>query len=407
MSEVARRATDKGNRVLFCVHRIELVNQIKNTFRLNNVDMDLCHVGMVQTIKNRVKRGAEPEPSIILVDEAHHSLAKTYIDIFEAFPTAYVFGFSATPCRLNGRGFTDVFTDLIPGKTVKWLIDNKRLAPFKYYSVNLLDANQLKTASTGDYRSDSITNAMKTTIYGDAVENYKKFADGKKTIVYTHNVESSKQVAKSFNQSGYKALQVDGKTPKAERDEAMQAFRNNEINILVNAELYGEGVDVPDCHCVILLRPTKSLTLFIQQTMRAMRYQENKTAIIIDHVGNYLTHGLPTTEHDWYEHFKGVDKKKREENTISAKQCPECFSVVASTHSECPYCGHEWQAEEQSLQQDSDTELEEITEETFIKLNFKEPKDCKSMKELYELAESLNYKKGWAYYQGKHLGLIK
>ncbi|MDT0919487.1 DEAD/DEAH box helicase family protein, partial [Staphylococcus pseudintermedius] len=135
MSEVARRATDKSNRVLFCVHRIELVNQIKNTFRLNNVDMDLCHVGMVQTIKNRVKRGAEPEPSIILVDEAHHSLAKTYIDIFEAFPTAYVFGFSATPCRLNGRGFTDVFTDLIPGKTVKWLIDNKRLAPFKYYSV--------------------------------------------------------------------------------------------------------------------------------------------------------------------------------------------------------------------------------------------------------------------------------
>ncbi|UXR70273.1 DEAD/DEAH box helicase [Staphylococcus sp. IVB6246] len=405
MSEVARRATNKGNKVLFCVHRIELVNQIKNTFRLNNVDMDLCHVGMVQTIKNRVKRGAEPEPSIILVDEAHHSLAKTYLDIFEAFPDAYVFGFSATPCRLNGRGFTDVFTDLIPGKTVKWLIDNKRLAPFKYYSVNLLDANQLKTASTGDYRADSITNAMKTTIYGDAVENYKKFADGKKTIIYTHNVESSKQVAEKFNQSGYKALQVDGKTSKTERDAAMQAFRNNEVNILVNAELYGEGVDVPDCHCVILLRPTKSLTLFIQQTMRAMRYQPNKTAIIIDHVGNYMRHGLPNTEHDWQIHFKGRKKKRSKENTIMAKECPECLSVIPAAHSECPYCGYEWPPlEREDYKVDENAELEEVGS-SFV-LEMRKPEDCKSVEELYEVARNLGYKPGWAYVQAKRLGML-
>lgn len=404
MSEVARRATEKGNRVLFCVHRIELVNQIKQTFKANDVDMNLCHVGMVQTIRNRVKRGTEPEPSIILVDEAHHSLAKTYRDIFDAFPNAFIFGFTATPYRMNGKGFTEIFQELITGKSVKWLIDNERLAPFKYYSVNLINSDKLKKASTGDYKNDSIDKAMKPTIYGDVVENYRKFAENKKTIIYTHNVESSIRVAEKFNQSGYRALQVDGKTPKDERHQAMELFRSGKVKILVNAELYGEGVDVPDCQCVILLRPTKSLTLFIQQTMRSMRYQPNKTAIIIDHVGNYMRHGLPDTNHEWDEHFKGL-KKNKKENTIMAKECPECLSVIPAAHSECPYCGYEWPPlEREDYKVDENAELEEVGS-SFV-LEMRKPEDCKSVEELYEVARNLGYKPGWAYVQAKRLGML-
>lgn len=247
MSEIARRATNKGNRVLFIVHRRELVNQIKATFIANDVDMDLCHVGMVQTVANRIKRGKEPTPSIILVDEAHHSMAKTYLNIFENFNNAYVLAFTATPWRMSGRGFTDIFQDLIVGKTVQWLIDNNRLAPFKYYSVNLMDNDKLKKNSTGDFSDASITLSMEPQIYGDVIKNYKKFADGQKTIVYTHNVQSSKEVAEKFISNGYAAKQVDGKTPKVEREKAMELFRSGDITILVNAELYGEGVDVPDC----------------------------------------------------------------------------------------------------------------------------------------------------------------
>lgn len=407
MSEIARRATEKGNRVLFVVHRRELLSQIKGTFITNDVDMELCHVGMVQTVANKIKKDKEPTPTIILVDEAHHSLAKTYTDIFEHFPNAFVYGFTATPWRMSNKGFTDAFEDLILGKTVQWLIDNERLAPFKYYSKNLMNDNKLKHQSTGDFSNDSITLALEPQIYGDVIENFRKFADNKKTIVYTHNVESSKTVAEKFNQEGYNALQVDGKTPKQQRELAMEMFREGKVNILVNAELYGEGVDVPDCECVILLRPTESLTLFIQQTMRAMRYQPNKQAIIIDHVGNYTRHGLPNTEHDWQEYFEGSNKKSKSDNSIPIKECPECFGVVESAYTICPYCGCEFPKEEtQELTIDETAELEEVTNE-MITLNFKKPEDCNNMKELADLGKFLGYKPGWSYIQGKRLGLIK
>lgn len=407
MSEVARRATEKGNRVLFVVHRRELVSQIKGTFIANDVNMELCHVGMVQTVANRIKNGKEPTPAIILVDEAHHSLAKTYTNIFESFPNAYVYGFTATPYRLSNKGFTDVFDELILGKSVQWLIDNERLAPFKYYSVNLMDSDILTHNSTGDFNNDSITKAMQKTIYGDAVTNYKKFADGKKTIIYTHNVESSINVAEKFKDNGYDALQVDGKTPKQQRELAMEMFREGKVNILVNAELYGEGVDVPDCECVILLRPTESLTLFIQQTMRAMRYQPNKQAIIIDHVGNWYRHGLPNTEHNWKEHFEGGKKKKSKDNSVPIKECPECFGVVESSYTICPYCGCEFPKE---MQEDYDlilnAELEEVTEDKVIQLNLKTAEECETVEELYQLAKENGYKPGWAYVQAKRLGML-
>ncbi|MGO2869166.1 MAG: DEAD/DEAH box helicase family protein [Staphylococcus equorum] len=407
MSEIARRATDKGNRVLFIVHRRELVIQIKSTFIANDVDMELCHVGMVQTVANRIKKDNEPTPSIILVDEAHHALAKTYTNIFEHFPNAFVYGFTATPWRMSNKGFTDVFEDLILGKTVDWLIDEHRLAPFRYYSVNLMDSDILTHNSTGDFNNDSITKAMQKTIYGDAVTNYKKFADGKKTIIYTHNVESSINVAEKFKDSGYSALQVDGKTPKQQRELAMEMFREGKVNILVNAELYGEGVDVPDCECVILLRPTESLTLFIQQTMRAMRYQPNKQAIIIDHVGNWYRHGLPDTEHNWKEHFEGGKKKTSKDNSVPIKECPECFGVVESSYTICPYCGCEFPKE---MQEDYDlilnAELEEVTEDKVIQLNLKTAEECESIEELYQLAKENGYKPGWAYVQAKRLGML-
>lgn len=407
MSEIARRATDKGNRVLFIVHRRELVIQIKSTFIANDVDMELCHVGMVQTVANRIKKDNEPTPSIILVDEAHHALAKTYTNIFEHFPNAFVYGFTATPWRMSNKGFTEIFEDLILGKTVDWLIDEHRLAPFRYYSVNLMDSDILTHNSTGDFNNDSITKAMQKTIYGDAVTNYKKFADGKKTIIYTHNVESSINVAEKFKDNGYSALQVDGKTPKQQRELAMEMFREGKVNILVNAELYGEGVDVPDCECVILLRPTESLTLFIQQTMRAMRYQPNKQAIIIDHVGNWYRHGLPDTEHNWKEHFEGGKKKKSKDNSIPIKECPECFGVVESSYTICPYCGCEFPKE---MQEDYDlilnAELEEVTEDKVIQLNLKTAEECETVEELYQLAKENGYKPGWAYVQAKRLGML-
>ncbi|MCS4487218.1 DEAD/DEAH box helicase [Staphylococcus americanisciuri] len=404
MSELVRRANLKRNRVLTVVHRNELVSQIRQTFNANGVDWLLSEVGMVQTISNRVKKNKVSAPEIIVIDEAHHALSKTYRDIIQAFPKAYVIGFTATPYRLNGQGFTDLFDDIVLGKTVKWLIENKRLAPFKYLSIDLINHEKLKR-QRGEYTQKSISEAFTKTIYGDALESYEKYARGLKTIIYAYNVESSKKVVERFQQHGYKAYHLDGKAKTQERLEVVEKFRKGEIDILTNAELFGEGFDIPDCHCVILLRPTESLSLFIQQTMRAMRYQPNKQAIIIDLVNNWSTHKLPDTDRDWQKYFKG--KPPREKSDVSVKQCPNCLAVIPSGHRECPLCEHEFESDYGSAEYAYEkVELEEITEENVIKLNFKKPSECKSMKELYELAESLNYKKGWAYYQGKALGLI-
>ena len=407
MAEIAKRATDKGNRVMFVVHRRELVTQIKNTFRLNGVDPKLCYIGMVQTVTRRLDK-FEQEPQIILVDEAHHSLAKTYLRIFDYFSNAYTIGFTATPVLLSGRGLGNYYEDLIIGKSVQWLIDNKRLAPFDYYSKNMLDEGKLKN-TRGDFSHKSIDEASKGIIYGDVIEHYRELANNTKTIVYAHSVQASKNIAESFRNAGYKAQSVDGTTPKEIRNKAMEDFRSGEVMILVNAELYGEGVDVPNCETVILLRPTASLTLYIQQSMRSMRYQPGKKATIIDHVANYSRHGIPTTEHEWtLEDRATKGSGKTSGNTIPLKECTNCYGVVDSKETKCPLCGHEFEVEISELET-VDTKLEKIDQESFtvsyekIKWASKSMDELESIEDYVKYAEAKGYKKTWIKFQHPEL----
>lgn len=406
MSDVARKTTEKDNNVLFIVHRREIVEQVKKTFEANDVEKDRCHIGMVQTVKNNLAKIKKPQ--LILVDEAHHSLAKTYKDIFEYFPDAYVLGFTATPVRLSGAGFEKIYSDLILGKSVKWLIENNRLAGFKYFSVDLMDQAKLKHNSTGDFSNESINEASKSVIYGDVVKEYEKLANGTKAIVYTHSVEASKQVADAFNDSGHPAKQVDGKTAKEERAQAMEDFRSGKIKILTNAELYGEGVDVPDCQTVILLRPTESLSLFIQQTMRAMRYQPNKVATIIDHVANYTRHGLPDTPHDWKLNGRKKKKTNAGSDAVPIKQCPMCMAVMYSTVKVCE-CGHEFIEEAREIKIEA-AELTEITSDLKFQTNYiitKRVDELHTVEDLKAYQKAKGYKNGWVYHQAKQKGLIK
>lgn len=399
MAEIAKSATDKNNRVLFVVHRRELVNQIKATFKSQGVDLNLCEIAMVQTVSRRLDKTKTPR--IILVDEAHHSLARTYRKIFDNFPKANVIGFTATPWRLSGAGFTDVFDDLVLGPEIQWLISKNFLAPYHYYSINLIDHSKLKKSRTGDYTADSMEEAS-INIYGDIVENYVKFAKNKKTIIYAFSVKFSQTVADKFNRAGYPAKAVDGKTPKEIRAQAMQDFIDGKIKILVNADLYGEGVDVPDCECVIMLRPTESLSLFIQQSMRCMRYYPNKTAIILDLVANYKTHGLPDDKRDWS--LEGVKKRdKKPSDAIGIKQCPECFAVIHSAVSICPHCGHSFEADYKRKVEMHEAELEEIKHQP-LKINMilaKKPSELKTLADLKAYGKAKGYNPKWAYVQAK------
>ncbi len=407
MAAIAKGATDKHNNVLFIVHRREIVEQVKQTFKAYGVDMALCYVGMVQTVTRRLEKLDKPQ--LILVDECHHALAKSYTRIFDYFEQANVVGFTATPIRLSGEGLSKVFNDLIIGPSIEWLIDNNFLAPYKYYSVTLIDDKKLKHNSTGDFSSSSMNDASKNIIYGDVIKEYKRIANNTKTIVYTYNVESSKKVSDEFNKAGYSSLQVDGKTPKNLREQAMSNFKTGKVKILVNAELYGEGVDVPDCQTVIMLRPTESLSLFIQQSMRCMRYKLDKEAIIIDHVANYKRFGLPDSEHKWQ--LQGIRKSKKKTNTdsISIHQCTKCFGVFKAGLKACPYCGAKYEVKEQEVEVKKDIELKEIKKSDSFTTNYiltKKPSELKTMAELKAYQKAKNYKNGWTYYQAKLKGII-
>ena len=333
-AEISRSATSMRNKVLFLVHRKELCEQMTNTFTAQGVDMDRCSVSMVQTVSRHIDK--LPEPQIIITDEAHHSTANSYKKIYDAFPDALRLGFTATPCRLNKGGLGEVYDDLITSVSTRWLIDNHYLSPYRYYSVKLADTSGLHVKA-GDYKADEVAELMQNKeIYGETVKQWERLAKNKKTIAYCASVEAAEKTADQFRQAGYTAAALCGSTPKELRTKIMQEFRDSKIMILTNCELFGEGLDVPDCECTVLLRPTQSLTLYIQQSMRSMRYMPGKTAVIIDHVGNCYLHGLPDDDREWT-----LEPKKKQENMVKIRECPNCFSVYPPTLQKCPYCGHE------------------------------------------------------------------
>lgn len=394
---------------MFLVHRKELVEQITETFKANEVDLDLCTIMTVTKVANRLE--ALPKPSLIITDETHHSRAKTYRRIYDFYSDVPRLGFTATPWRMNGKGFDDIYSEMVEGKSVKWLIENNRLAPYEYYSIPEADIGKLKKSSTGDYTNKSIEQALKNSIFGDVVENYTKIADGQKTILYAHSIEYSKIFADEFKRAGIKAVHVDSKTPKTEREEIMTDFKQGKIKVLCNVDLISEGFDVPDCTCVIMARPTDSLVLYLQQSMRCMRYQPNKTATIIDHVANYTRHFLPDTDRTW--NLKGFEKKRKKkrqnENEIAIKECPNCFGVMSevelrANENRCPLCG--FQIEIQKAEKDIvDANLSKLDTQQIVvdyskvnlikKYKSIDKKELTSIEDWYLYAKAHNFKDGW------------
>lgn len=410
MAHIAKGATDKKNHVLFFSHRKEINDQVVKTFKANAVNLAYCTIGSVQSLVRKID--GLPPPEIILVDEAHHIKAASYKKILEAFPKSLKLFFTGTPVRLNGQGFEELADDLIIGKSIKWLQEHGNIAPFKYYAPNLIDLSKLKK-SGGDFTQKSIDEAFKKAIYGDVINHYIKLSKGKQAICYAHNVATAERVSDEFNQSGITSKVVHGKTPKKERDRLMKQFRDGEILVLVNVELFTEGVDLPDVTTCIMLRPTQSLSLFLQFAMRPLNPQTGKTAILIDHVGNYSRHGFPNEDRAWS--LQGLSKKRSEYNTkgeLTIKQCEDCFGCFDSSVTRtCPYCGHEPVLTERELENIKEIELQEITEAKVHKLKnrvatYISADMCNNVDELVEFKNQHNYKNGWVYQQQKMRGWL-
>ena len=409
VAEMAKRTTDKGNRVLFIVHRKELCDQIRNTFTQWGVDMDLCTVGMVQTVCRRTDN--IPPPALIITDENHHSKAASYRKIYDAFPHAYRVGVTATPVRLDGSGLSDVNDALVVGVSAKWLIEHRFLSPYDYYAPTLTDLSGVKTVR-GEFDASSAADVlMNHTVFGDAIWHYRQLAADRQAICYCTTVRHSQAMAAAFNAAGIPAAHIDGETPKAERDGVIDGFRQGAVRILCNVDLISEGFDVPDCACAILLRPTQSLTLYIQQSMRCMRYRPDKRAVIIDHVGNYARFGLPDQDRQWTLEGQPKQTRKQEKTAddLAVTSCPQCFRTFASKDYSgqrirlCPYCGAVLPTRRKGLDEERTAILQKI--DGFV-LDYDSPAQCGSYTELLAYARRKGYKPGWAYYQAKARGLI-
>lgn len=385
--------TDKKANVLFLVHVKELQEQIKNTLINAGVNVNYVNVAMVQT---QVRKTSDrTDYKLIVTDENHHSLANSYVKIYERYSNAKRIGFTATPIRLNGGGLGDVNDILIESVDVQWLIENNFLAPFKYLAPSVIDVDKLKL-SKGDYSNKSIDGSFKKSILGDVKKIYDKYLKGCKTIVYCHSIEHSEVVAKTLG-----GVTLHSKIDKYQRDQIINDFRTGKVNVLCNVMVLGEGFDVPDCDAVILLRPTKSLSLFIQQSMRCMRYKPNKQAIIVDMVENYKEHGLPDTPRTW----SLETKPKSERPTVRSQMCINCLSVAETIKNPCQYCGYVKEVQEHTIDViDEDIEYRDIKK---IKLEYiPELSEVKNIQDLQKIQKAKNYKPGWVYHQAKIRGYL-
>lgn len=400
-AEIAKECTDKYETVLFLVHRRELVEQIFYTFSGWGVDMSLCKIRMVQTAARRLPMLEKPD--LIITDENHHSLAKTYKKIYDHYPNVRRVGVTATPERTGGAGLRGVNDTLIQGVTAKWLIEHNYLSPYDYYAPAVeLPKFKVKRGEFDQNEVNSYFNSNIKRIYGDALKHYRRLADGKQAICYLPGVEASQAIAEEFTGSGIPAAHIDGTTPKEERRRIIGDFRSGKIRVLCNVDLISEGFDVPDCECVILLRPTKSLILYIQQSMRCMRYKEGKRAVIIDHVNNVGEFGLPDDDREW-----SLDGREKKKGAAPVKICPLCFATVHASKRECPHCGYHFEVErhEKKQAQVLDVELIRFNEIERVK-KFLSPSECRNLNDLRLYAELHGYKPGWVYYQQKSRGWL-
>lgn len=354
---MVRQATLEGKRSIFFVHRHELIRQTSETFERLGIKHGIIAAGApeqfdlpvqiasVQTLARRLKK--VPTPDFLICDECHHILAYTYKKIVDSYPDAYLLGVTATPQRMGGVTLHDVFSSMVQSSTVNDLIRLGNLTDFHYFAPETeLDLHKVHI-KFGEYVNSELARVMEDKrIIGSIVDNYKERANGKSAICYCVNVKHSKKVAEAFRAAGIIAEHVDGETPAAVREDIVGKFREGKIKILCNAELFSEGFDVPNMQAVILARPTKSLTLFIQQALRPMRpdpSDPNKVAIIIDHVKNYTRHGLPNMVHDWT-----LDPNKPKKSSAAPlKACPECGLVSPLGIETCPACGYEFVTEEE------------------------------------------------------------
>ena len=329
LAELVKRLKMKneGLKILIVAHRRELVEQIKATIKRMKMDSRNITVESIQTISRRID-ALDFIPSLVVIDEAHHALAKTYKMMWDVWPDARFLGLTATPCRLNGKGFTDLFDVLVQSWDIPTFIKEKWLSTFDFVSIKsdgvtqrLIDSLQ-KRGADGDYQNKEMDMLLnKKPSIERLYRSLEEYGKDRKGIVYAINISHAQKITKLYQENGVKAIAIDSKTPATERQQDIEAFKKGDIQVLVNVDIFSEGFDCPDVEFVQLARPTLSLAKYLQMVGRGLRVAKGKkNCVIIDNVGLYRVFGLPSQVWNWNAMFEGKLKVGKKKETAKERE---------------------------------------------------------------------------------------
>ena len=411
-AQIIKNAIAKKKYVLFLAHRRELIDQCADKLVRFGVPHGIIMAGRqahviqevqvasIQTLwaraikKNRMNL---PPTDLIVLDECHRSLSKTYRTLIEAYPEATVLGLTATPCRGDGRGLGEIYQDMVMCPSIDELTTQGFLVPIRYYAPASPDLTGVKTRM-GDYVEAELAERMdKKPLVGSIVENWGRLAEGRQTVIFATGVKHSIHIAQEFQAAGVAAAHLDGNTPLDERAQILSDLASGAISVVSNCMVLCEGWDCPPVSCCVLARPTKSIGLYLQMAGRTLRPWENKEdCLLIDHAGCIYEHGFVDEPIPW-----DLDSRRKIKDAIAGQKkktkpitCPECKYVFQGLAA-CPKCG--WAptkaGQEYAWVKGELVEVQKSTKAKAAKYSMDEKEAW--YHQLVQVAAERGYRKGW------------
>ena len=365
-AEIVRSAVAKGRKVWFLAHLREILDDTSQRLSAAGIshgsiraDRSANYSAAVQVVavQTAVRRSGLPRPDLVIVDECHLAVAATYLKVIAAAGHPLLLGLTGTPQRLDGRGLGEVFDRLVLTCSTAQLIAEQLLAPVRVYAPPGADLSGLRTRAGELDQGQAGAILNRPAVVGDALSHWQRLCNDRRGVAFCATVAHAQSVAEQWRQAGYRALAVHGGSDDAERREAIVGLRAGRLDLVACAQLWIAGVDVPEIDAVIWLRPTQSLTAWLQGNGRGLRIAQGKhDLLVLDHVGNVARLGHPLEVHEWS--LEGRAKRQRDA-APSVRVCPQCFSCMSSRVQTCPDCGHQFVAERRQLEH-VDGELQEI-----------------------------------------------
>ena len=408
VADILRRLAVRGRSGLVLVHRRELIAQTSRKLDLANVPHGIIAAGVaaadapiqvasVQTLTRRLGSIDTP-PDLIVIDEAHHATAGSWWRVLAHWPDALRLGVTATPVRTDGRGLSAIFDRLVMGPSVADLVAASFLTAARIYAPpQVADLSGMKRRA-GDFAAkEAAARLDKPTVTGDAIAHYRRFAEGQQAIVFCCSQRHAEHVCESFMAARIQAATLLGSTDPIDRDRVVARFASGGLQVLVTVDVVSEGFDVPAASCAILLRPTASLGLYLQQVGRVLRPAPGKqAAIVLDHVGNVHRHGWPDDPREWtLEGTAGRNSGSGGQPAPTVRTCPVCYAAFRPQPA-CPCCGAHCAPEPARQPRAVSGELQEL-KRVNAQRRVAERRKARTLPQLLALARERGYSPGWAY----------